>query len=134
MAGTLLAAAIDDSFAKVNQVALAASAPTISAANRDTYRNAIMAVYNAQTDDDGRLQVIMTQKWIASYGFALDAFTDFRRTGFPILHDGNTDAVPVTVRTRDYVSILVYPDNEILLNPNAPAQLNPYLSKVFWDN
>lgn len=133
-ARALLIEAINASFAKVNQVAAAASAPLITEASRDAYRDAIMAVYDASTSDDEKLQIIMTQKWIASYGFAVDAFTDFRRTGYPVLHDGNTDIVPVTVRTRDYVTSLVYPDNEIVLNPNAPAQRNPYLSKVFWDN
>jgi hypothetical protein len=130
----LLAEAINASFAKVNQVATAAAAPTISNANRDTYRNAILNLYVNAADDEERLQILMTQKWIASYGFALDAFTDFRRTGYPILHDGNTDTVPVTIRSRDYVTLLVYPDNEILLNPNSPGQNNPYLTKVFWDN
>lgn len=130
----LLITAIDQSFAKVNEVASAAGSPLISTAARDTYRDAVIAVYDAATTDEERLQVIMTQKWIASYGYAVDAFTDFRRTGFPILHDGNTDNRPTTVRTRDLVLSLVYPDNEVLLNPNAPAQRNPYLSAVFWDN
>jgi hypothetical protein len=27
----------------------------------------------------------MTQKWISSFGSAVDAYTDYRRTGYPIL-------------------------------------------------
>jgi hypothetical protein len=131
-AGTYLQSAIDKAFAKVNQVATAAAAPTISNGARDTYKAAVMDVFNNSVNVSP-LQVIMTQKWISSYGYAVDAFTDYRRTGFPILHDGNTDNRATTVRTRDYVVSIVYPDNEVLLNPNAPAQRNPYLSKVFWD-
>lgn len=129
----LLIDAIQASFAKVNQIATAAGSPTITTTDRDNYITAVMDTYDAGTNEE-KLQVIMTQKWIASYGFAVDAFTDFRRTGYPVLHDGNTDNLPITVRTRDYVRSLVYPDNEVLLNPNAPAQRNPYLDNVFWDN
>lgn len=128
----LLQSAVTKAFAKVNQVAAAASAPLITNAARDTYIASVMDEFNNGTRGATPLQVIMTQKWIASYGYAVDAFTDFRRTGFPILHDGNTDNRATTVRTRDYVVSLVYPDNELFLNPTAPEQRNPYLNKVFW--
>lgn len=131
-AKALLGSAVRSSFAKVNQVAAAAGAPTISTASINAYVTAVYAAYDAAATDDERLRVIMTQKWIASFGYAVDAFTDFRRTGYPVLHDGNTDTLPVTVRGRDYVVSIVYPDNEVLLNPNAPEQRNPYTSKVFW--
>lgn len=130
----LLEEAVEASFAKVNEVAAAASAPLISDVARDAYVTEVLAVYDAAASDAERLQIIMTQKWIASYGYAVDVFTDFRRTGWPLLHDGNTDNRATTVRTRELVVSFVYPDNEILLNPNAPSQRNPYLSKVFWDN
>lgn len=125
--------AIEASFAKVNEVATEAGAPLMSAATISNYVTAVMGVYNAE-DAEGQLQVLITQKWISNYGSSLDSFTDFRRTGYPILHDGNTDNLNVTNRTRDYIVSFPYPDNEILLNPDAPAQRNPYLSKVFWDN
>lgn len=131
--GDIFRAAMVASFSKVNQVATAAGAPVISDASRNAYINSVMAHYNT-ADAETQLRSIMTQKWIASYGFSVDAFTDYRRTGFPLLHDGNTDNRPTTIRTRDYVVSFPYPDNEIQLNPNSPDQRNQYLSKVFWQN
>ena len=75
----------------------------------------------------------MTQKWIASYGFAVDAYTDYRRTGYPLLHNGNTDNLDVTVQTRDYPVSFPWKSTDLSVNQNAPTQKNITLFKVFWD-
>ena len=126
-------AAIRASFAKVNEVAADAGAPAINAAAIDNYVTNVMGVFNAGNTSE-RLQVIMTQKWIASFGNASDIYNDWRRTGYPILHDGNTDNLAVTVRSRDFIQSFPYPQRELDLNSNAPAQKNIYSAKVFWDN
>ncbi|UII27082.1 SusD/RagB family nutrient-binding outer membrane lipoprotein [Fulvivirga maritima] len=120
-------------FNKVNEVASAASAPTISDADRNDYIDEVLAIFDGANQDD-RLRLIMTEKWIASFGFGVDSYTDYRRTGYPLLHDGNTDNLNVTVRTRDYPVSLPYNINDISLNPNAPPQRRTALDKVFWDN
>lgn len=59
---------------------------------------------------DGSLKQIIEQKWIASFTHALEAWYDYRRTGFPALETGIgavQDAVPVR---------LLYGDNELQLN------------------
>ena len=68
---------------------------------------------------------IMTQKWIALFGEGIEAWTELRRTGFPVLpaHDSrsqykNDGVLP----TR-----LVYPSSEYSLNSSeveAGAALN----------
>jgi hypothetical protein len=124
--------AMDSSFAKVNEVAADAGAPLISQTEIDSYMAAVLALYDAD-DNDGKLEHIMTQKWIASYGYAIDPYTDYRRTGYPILHDGNTDDLDVTVRTRDYALSFPWVNTNLEVNPNAPAQklVNSY--RIFWD-
>jgi hypothetical protein len=119
------------SFAKVNQVASLAGAPQMSAAQIDNYISSVMDLYEAGGTQT-RLQLIMTQKWIASFGYAVDAYTDYRRTGFPILHDGNTDLLAVTVRTREFPVSFPYPEDDLNLLPGR-SQRNVYLDKVFWD-
>ena len=76
----------------------------------------------------------MTQKWIATYGFGVDAYTDYRRTGFPRLHNPATDNLNVTNSIRLYPVAYPYPQDEINRNANSPAQRNITADKVFWDN
>ncbi|MBK8721277.1 MAG: SusD/RagB family nutrient-binding outer membrane lipoprotein [Saprospiraceae bacterium] len=77
-------------FAKVNAVATTDGSPAISAADITKYTDAVLKLYDA-ANANGKLEIIMTQKWIASYGFALDAYTDYRRTGYPKIYDPSTD-------------------------------------------
>jgi hypothetical protein len=126
----LLEDAIRDSFAKVNQVAPLGSAPTISTTSINNYVNAVLAVY----DGGGvELQVIMTQKWIASFGYGIDSYNDYRRTGFPVLHDGNTDNLVVTTRTRNFPVSFPHELQDLITNPNAPEQRVISEDRVFWD-
>jgi hypothetical protein len=124
--------AMESSFDKVNEVAADAGVPLISEIEIDSYIAAVLALYDA-ADNDGKLEHIMTQKWIASYGYAIDPYTDYRRTGYPVLHDGNTDDLDVTVRTRDYALSFPWINTNLEVNPNAPSQklVNSY--RIFWD-
>ena len=128
----LLEDAIQASFEKVNEVASAAGAPLIDQADIDDYITDVMDLYDA-SDDDGKLRHIMTQKWIANYGSAFDSYTDYRRTGYPLLHNGNTDNLDVTVQTRDYPVSYPWKSDDLSVNQNAPNQKNITTFKVFWD-
>ncbi len=128
----LLKDAMQASFDKVNEVASMAGAPEIDQTEIDEYINAVMDIYN-NSDDEGKLRHIMTQKWIASYGFAVDAYTDYRRTGYPLLQNGNTDILDVTVQTRDYPVSYPWKSNDLSVNKNAPSQKNITTFRVFWD-
>ena len=74
----------------------------------------------------------MTQKWIASFGFAVDAYTDYRRTGYPQLYDPDTDNLSFTNASKSFPTVLPYSATEVELNPNVQQQ-NPAEVKVFWD-
>ena len=132
-ARALFEQAMRASFDKVNEVAGNASAPTLSGAEIDGYVNQILALYDGGSQQE-RLEHIITQKWIASFGFGVDAYTDYRRTGFPVLHDGNTDNLNITVQTRQYPLSFPYVITDLQVNPNAPSQRNVATDRVFWDN
>ncbi|WP_185113993.1 SusD/RagB family nutrient-binding outer membrane lipoprotein [Fulvivirga imtechensis] len=132
-ARSLLSDAIDAAFAKVNELAGMASAPTISSTDITTYRDAVLASYDASSAA-GQLEIIMTQKWIAVFGNSLVAYNDYRRTGYPELHNGNTDNLNVTVQTRQFPVSFPYDIGNLQLNPNAPSQRVIATQKVFWDN
>lgn len=121
-------------FAKINLQAAAATVqtvPQIPAAAINTYVASVLAAYDAG-DAAKKLEIIMTQKWLASYGYGIDAYTDYRRTGYPVIPDPATDGDPETVSQRTFVHRFPYPNPEITSNPNAPAQPDVYTSKLFW--
>jgi hypothetical protein len=131
-ARALFSSAMLASFAKVNAIASAAGVPTISNVSRDAYINAVLAKYDA-ADANGKLELILTEKWIASFGFSLDSYTDYRRTGYPVMYDPNTDDLPYTGTSRGYPVSLIYFTGSLTLNSNAPEQKNVTTDRVFWD-
>lgn len=103
----------------------------VSDANIATYlaANGTLAGTNAQ-----KLQQIIEEKYIASFGVSVEPWTDWRRTGYPALTPPSNHIAPVTNVPRS----LFYAQSEIDLNPNIPnpGQNKPtdLQSKVFWDN
>ena len=120
------------SFDKVNEIADEAGVEIIAEADIQTYVNAVLAKYDA-ADNTGKLELIMTEKWIASFGFALDAYTDYRRTGFPIMYDPNSDPLTYTLTSRGYPVALAWNAQAMNLNQNAPPQKTVTQDRVFWD-
>lgn len=155
-------AAVTASFEQVDQVSDMAGSvnqtvPKIMedfATEVEAYMTKLLAEYDAGNDAK-KLELIMTEKWIQSFGSAVDAYTDYRRTGYPVMWDpsntnmapgGNaqppvngdptTDvpqkAVPVII-SRQYPQSLPWPTTELETNVNAPeTQKDPATYKVFW--
>lgn len=121
------------SFGKVNEVAESVGAPEIAEAEIADYVDAVLAAYDA-ADDDGKLEHVMTQKWIASFGWGVDMYTDYRRTGYPVLYDANTDNLNYTIRTKEFPFAFPWPTANLQVNSNAPDQKNVTsdAAKVFW--
>ncbi|MBK5269699.1 MAG: SusD/RagB family nutrient-binding outer membrane lipoprotein [Bacteroidia bacterium] len=117
-----------------------------------TYITSILALYDAGNAAK-KLEYIMTQKWLSSVGSSVDQYSDYRRTGYPVLFDPNNSAmapggfvqppvngnpfvvpqkkVPVVLSVA-YPLSLSWSQAELDLNGNAPAQKQPGTSKVFW--
>jgi len=142
-ARTLLSQGIDAAFAKVNQIATANNAATISNAARDLYRDGagltpgVLTKYDAAGSKSGQIEVILTSKWLANFGNPIPSYVDFRRSGFPKMLDPNNDGLDFTILTRNYPFSFPYRqlDTNSGLNPNAPAQklIGDPSAKVFWD-
>lgn len=131
-ARTLFEEAMRASFDKVDEVAASAGAPALDETDVDDYITSILAIWDAG-DANVKMRQLMTQKWIASFGYGLDAYNDYRRTGYPLLHDGNTDNLNVTSRTREYPLSYPWVTDNLEINPNAPSQKNVASYRVFWD-
>jgi hypothetical protein len=152
-------AAMRESFKQVDHVVTnfvkpAQTVPALAPTTAVTaYINGVLTQYDAASADK-KLEYIMTQKWISSFGVAVDAYTDYRRTGYPILFDPNNPAMapggmvqpplngnpalpgaqkPVQVQlVKTYPFTLPWDQTELETNPNAPGQKNPSSFKVFW--
>ena len=125
--------AVRASFAKVNSVVTTsgADAPLIPADSIDAYVNQALERYDTASN---KLEVILTEKYIASFGYGIDIYTDYRRTGFPVINDPETDNDPETIRTGPFPVRLPYYTNELRTNPNAPEQQpNIATDRIFWD-
>lgn len=71
------------------------------------------------------VQKIIEEKFVANFGVAIEPWTDWRRTGFPLL----SPVSPATAVPR----ILPYSFNERSYNPNTPARPSVFTKTVFWD-
>ena len=151
-AGTKLKEAVTASFAKVDQVVsnseTTQTVPVLTGTTDVTdFIQNLETEYAAATEAK-KLEIIMTQKWVATFGDHMDQYTDYRRTGYPILADplsgtkeyqlDNADGFPLndaeTVQNNKFQLSLFWPQSEINLNANAPDQKDPTAYKIFWDN
>jgi hypothetical protein len=156
-------AAITESFKMVDYVVslvnpasakTAQTAPPVlsGSAAVTTYMNNVMAAYDLGSNAK-QLEIIITQKWIQSFGSGVDAYTDKRRTGYPVVFDPNNTtmapggrfqppingdpnnpgqpSIPVQL-VRPYPLSLPWPTGELTSNASAPTQKEPSTFKPFW--
>ncbi len=155
----LLRSAITESFKQIDWVVTSFVKPTQTVpaisgtAAQTTYITAVLDNFKANSAAR-RLEHIMTQKWLSSVGSSVDQYTDYRRTGYPVLFDPNNATmapggfvqppingdparpgaqpkVPVLCSTP-YPLSLPWPQAELEQNSNAPAQKTPSTYKIFW--
>ena len=79
-----------------------------------------------------KLQAIITQKWAALNSYNnLEAYTEYRRTGFPLLPSSiDPAAISSTLPTR-----IFYPISELTSNATSLAKegtIDPFTSKIFF--
>jgi len=151
-AGAKLTEAVTASFAKVDQVVTNSettqTVPVLSGSDDVTdFIENVETEFAAGTNEK-KLEIIMTQKWVATFGDHLDQYNDYRRTGYPVLANplsttkeyqlDNEDGFPLndseTVQNNKFQLSLFWPQAEINLNQNAPAQKDATAYKIFWDN
>ena len=116
--------------ATVNVTVPTANMPT--AANIDTYVNTVLANYDAATTDAKRLDIIMREYYIATWGNGIEPYNNYRRTGSP----NNMQPTVTTPNPGFFIRSFFYPSVYVNRNINAPAQKTPGtgVNKVFWDN
>ncbi|NDV94221.1 SusD/RagB family nutrient-binding outer membrane lipoprotein [Dysgonomonas sp. 521] len=149
-AKALLKEGITAAFAHVNTVVeKQPTVPELTDDDRDAYITSVLAKYDA-ANAEGKMRIVMTQKWIAGFMSPIDTYTDYRRTGYPTLFDPSKTQNPgygvnlvVADRSPEQVPLLkfasfprslYYPNvSEITLNSNIEQKTNLASPFVFWD-
>jgi hypothetical protein len=90
----------------------------VSTANSITARSVITIQWNEGDNTNTKIERILTQKWIALYGNGQEAWTEFRRTGFPKLFPipANMNRSGGKVNTEIQVRRLPYPQAQYQQN------------------
>lgn len=98
----------------------------------DNYVNTVLTAYDAATTDDQRLNIIMKEYHIATWGNGIEPYNNYRRTGKP----DNMQPAVTTANPGLFMRSFFYPAVFVNRNLNAPAQKTPgtAANKVFWDN
>jgi hypothetical protein len=104
------------------------------------YLNNITIAWNSGDTFEHNLQRIITQKWIAMFPDGQEAWTEFRRTGYPALFPVVVNNSGGTIRTTDFIRRLPFPSDEVTNNPSGVASGISELggpdvggTKLWWD-
>lgn len=125
------------------------SVPTISADAAEEFADAVVTRFNAGNSEK-KMEILMTQKWVANFYNPVEAYNDIRRTGYPVLFTGSNGYAyspfaqtvdPVSELTQfnlvsllDYPRVMWYPLGETSVNTNITNTDRVLADKtVFWD-
>lgn len=134
----LLESAIKKSMDDVRGISLATSAGAVATAFESSkgyvyndevtkYINEVKSRYDAATNDGDRLNIILTEYWLAAWGNGIEPYNFYRRTGKPAGLQPALDPSP-----GEFVYSCYYPLAYVTRNSNA-AQKQNVTTKVFWD-
>jgi hypothetical protein len=91
------------------------------------YVTAVLNRYDAASDNDGKMEVIAREYWIALFGNGVDAYNTYRRTGKPgNLQPGLQASFGAFYRSFTYPSAFINRNSSVSQKPNNSVQ-------VFWD-
>ncbi|MFI1745347.1 SusD/RagB family nutrient-binding outer membrane lipoprotein [Thalassobellus sediminis] len=120
---TLLENAMQESFDLVAEVS---GIPMVESEVSD-YIDEVITNFNAGSDEE-KLEIIIKEYYIASFGNSVEAYNAYRRTGYPDLE------AHVLPSGGDFIRSFFYPATEIDTNANEDFELNKKLTdQVFWD-
>lgn len=128
----LLKEGIEANLNSINMVSTTSgnTAPLMPPGLISEYSEKIAGEYDLAADT-GKLETVMTQKYIALYGNGMEAYNDYRRTGLPVLPAPQAPLSTFPLR-------LAYSVTELSTNTNVSAsaaelQTAQQTTPVFWD-
>ncbi|MDH7445619.1 SusD/RagB family nutrient-binding outer membrane lipoprotein [Aquimarina sp. 2201CG14-23] len=127
-AAALLESGIRKSMNKVLNFAGGVATSSSFAANQsdiDAYVTEVMTNFIA-ADDNGKLDIILTEYYLASYGNSTESYNGYRRTGFPSVF-----SAPIFDSNSPFPRSFSYPSDAVINNTQIDQR--PITTQVFWD-
>lgn len=90
------------------------------------YVTFVMDAFNNEAGNDGKLNIVMKEQHIASFGNGLEVYNAYRRTGFP-----NNMQPSLNPNPGSFYRSAFYPGNSV--NNNINANQAEITRQVFWD-
>lgn len=114
----------------VSELAGSNKGTVIPTATISGFSDRVKAKFTAATEA-GKMELLMTQKWVALFGNGIESYNDYRRTGLPKLADlvSPLDVFPM----RFYYSETELTSNELLIADREAIQRAQQTTPVFWD-
>lgn len=127
-ARTQLEAGIRNSISKVTGFLPNVSRGSFAATQTqiDQYVNNVLGSYDAASNS-GKLEIVIKEYYLALFGNGMEAWNNYRRTGFP----SNLQPT-LTPNPGPFIRSFIYPSNYVNLNINA-VQKTTNTVRVFWD-
>lgn len=104
------------------------------------YLNNVSPKWDASASDEVKMQKIITQKWIAMFPEGNEAWTEYRRTGYPVLFPVVKNDSQGVIDSNNGVRRLGFSVSEKNNNPEGYAKAVQYLggtdngaTKLWWD-
>ncbi|MDW3194814.1 MAG: SusD/RagB family nutrient-binding outer membrane lipoprotein [Cytophagales bacterium] len=99
----------------------------MSDADKDDYVAEILAIYDAATTAQERIDVVVTEYYIAAWGNGLEAYNMYRRTGFPSNIQPTLEVDP-----GQFPNTFFYPVDFVTRNSNVDTK--PIAVPTFWQS
>lgn len=122
----LLEEAVRASLEKVTNFGNVSSEYTPESDDIDAYVADVLTRYNSAGSEEEKLDVIMKEYYLASYGNSIEAYNFYRRTGLP-------SDLQVPIDDEDPAFPRSYPYSELETQRNASISQKRNSEQVFWD-
>ncbi len=93
---------------------------------RDSYVAFVNTAYTNAANNDKKLELIIKEYFIASWGNGIEPYNNYRRTGYPSNFQPTLEPI-----SGSYYYTGLYPANAVDNNPNTPT--NNRNRRLFWD-
>ncbi|MFV0540355.1 MAG: RagB/SusD family nutrient uptake outer membrane protein [Aestuariibaculum sp.] len=104
------------------------------------YGSDVKIAYDDSTSNEEQLEQIITQKWIAMFPDGMEAWSEFRRTGYPRVFPVAINNSAGTIDTDIQIRRLNFPDTEVNTNGENVTKAIEYLggpdtggTRLWWD-
>ena len=92
----------------------------------DSYVAEVLMGFNTAATDEEKLDIIITEYYLATYGNSIEAYNAYRRTGYP-----SNIQIPIDDDNPTFPRSFYYSNNAVINNMSISQK--KITDKVFWD-